>query len=208
MDMVTELETTLGAEMDPAATSVRGMLAAAQADVTKYMGMVTMLETTLGAEMDPAATSVRGMLAAATARADQAETDRDKYKAMVEAGTPIKLDDDSQEAVDVGGALMAAMATDDAAFSIANSPTPTISRTGDAITITGLTDYEKQAAGPPAIDGWDGSVWAKGTATEYVTLYTDIRAPKGVEFNETNLRMLGEGASGLAVSASREVTLS
>ena len=38
MDMVTGLETTLGDEMDPAADSVRGMLAAAQADVDEVHG--------------------------------------------------------------------------------------------------------------------------------------------------------------------------
>jgi len=79
MDMVSQLQMTLGDEMEPAADSVRGMLAAAEAardtaqadlataqdNVTTYMNMVTALQTTLGDEMEPAADSVRGMLAAA-----------------------------------------------------------------------------------------------------------------------------------------------
>ena len=64
---VTELETLLGAETNPAASSARGMLATAQARVTA-------LETLLGTETNPAASSVRGMLATAQARVTELET--------------------------------------------------------------------------------------------------------------------------------------
>ena len=62
-----QLQALLGDETDPAPDSVRGMLAAAQADVTKYMTMASNLQTMLGDETDPAPDSVRGMLAAAQA---------------------------------------------------------------------------------------------------------------------------------------------
>ena len=103
---VTELETLLGAETNPAASSTRGMLATAEAnlataranlataraDLATATARVTELETLLGDATNPAADSVRGKLKTAeenlaTARADLATAQRQLGTAETERDT-------------------------------------------------------------------------------------------------------------------------
>ena len=72
-------------------------------------------------------------------------------------------------------------------------PDPMISHSGDAVSVaigTGATAFKKSETAPPSISRWDGSMWTRGTATEHVTLYTNIAAPEAVAFNMDNLNKI------------------
>ena len=89
-------------------------------------------------------------------------------------------------------------------------PTPMISHSGDAVSVaigTGTTAYKKAATAPPSIAGWDGSMWTRGTATEHVTLYTNIAAPEAVAFTTANLMKVAPGAGLTINSTNNEVAM-
>ena len=89
-------------------------------------------------------------------------------------------------------------------------PTPMISHSGDAVSVaigTGATAFKKAATAPPSIAGWDGSMWTRGTATEHVTLYTNIAAPEAVAFTTANLMKVVPNTSLMINSTNNEVAL-
>ena len=53
--------------------------------------------------------------------------------------------------------------------------------TGDG---TGTGAFVKQEEGPPSIKGWPGARFTRGEATEHVTVYTNIGAPKPTLFSD------------------------
>ena len=61
-------------------------------------------------------------------------------------------------------------------------------------------DLVEEEEGPAAIAGWTGARFGRGTAGEYVVVYTDVGAPEAMAFTPENLNRLRE-VSGLTGDA-------
>lgn len=116
------------------------------------------------------------------------------------------------KAVGLAAAIDVAKATDgtdgtfdDAAHMVA--PVVMATNDGDMVTVTVTEevaggrsgDFEMQEEGPAAIEGWTGARFTRGTATEHLTVYTDIDAPEPMAFDQENVRML-KGATDVTVT--------
>ncbi len=84
------------------------------------------------------------------------------------------------------------MATHDgtmATVSVTETGTPT----GGSTARSG--DFAMQDEGPAMIAGWTGAKFMRGTATEYLTVYTDVTAPTPSAFNTANVQKVTGGTS-------------
>ena len=67
-------------------------------------------------------------------------------------------------------------------------------------------DFAEEEEGPAAIAGWTGARFGRGTAGEYLVVYTDVGAPEAMAFTPENLNRLRE-VSGLTGEAIPETGL-
>ena len=163
-------------------------LTAAEEALAAAKEAVTALEADEDATPAQIATAEAAVLTAEEAR-DTAQTAHDDYVATTpeaiaaaaveakERAEGLATAVDGAKAVDANGAFM-----DPSAF----EPTIDAKHDGDAATIpvptvsggTGTGVFVKQEEGPPSIKGWAGARFTRGEATEHVTVYTNIGAPK------------------------------
>ena len=194
------LQATLGDETDPAADSVRGMLAAAQAEATMYMDMANALQTTLGDEMDPAADSVRGMLAAAQA-------DVETYMDMA-ANLQTTLGDEMDPAADsVRGMLAAANADVETYMDMVDSLQTTLGDETDpaADSVRGMLAAANARIGseddPESLLGQIATLTARVADLEAGTAPDLIDPVKTAASNAADAAEMASGDAGMAADA-------
>ena len=73
------------------------------------------------------------------------------------------------------------------------SVTETGTPTGGSTARSGM--FAMQDEGPAMIAGWTGAKFMRGTATEYLTVYTDVTAPTPSTFNTANVQKVTGGTS-------------
>ena len=185
---VAELEGMIGAMDDPAADSLRGMLAQAMIDLTAAQTALTTAQgdlttaqgdlTTEKAEVTRLMTEVTRLTTALTT----AMNERDMYKEMVEDVGAMEMADDMRADMDQRAMnLRAAMMETDPA------PTVEVSWENGRATVE-LKDYTTGDA-PSAIDGWTNVTLTRTRdmpvgGTDSIYVYSDIHRPSAEEFGD------------------------
>ena len=157
------------------------------------------MEAVIALEGDEAATEAQiataeaAVLTAEEAR-DAAQTAHDDYVATTPEAIAAADVEAKQRAEGLAAAIGRAQADAAGAFTDPSAFAPTIGakHDGTAAAITTLTAtggtstgvFAKQEEGPPSIKGWAGARFTRGEATEHVTVYTNIGAPKPTLFSE------------------------
>ena len=204
-DRVAELEGTIGDMVDPAADSLRGMLAQASTDLEAAKKALKDATGDLATERDEVK-RLKDVMKDLEDERDALEDERDKYKKMVGDGE--KEDDDEETRaymVKRAKSIMAAMN--------ANSTAPTVEVEWDdaaaaaKVTVKDKDDYDAGDA-PPAISGWTNVTLTQDRAlpvggTDSVYVYTDISGPEATKFkvahgDDKGLVTFGTGADGNA----------
>ena len=168
-------------------------LTAAEEALAAAKEAVTALEADEDATPAQIATAEAAVLTAEEAR-DTAQTAHDDYVATTPEAIAAAAVEAKERAEGLATAIDGAKADATGAFD--SSVTAVISAThdGDAATIavptvsggTGTGVFVKQEEGPPSIKGWAGARFTRGEATEHVTVYTNIGAPKPTLYSDVD----------------------
>ena len=169
---VMRLEGLIGDETDPAADSLRGMLAAEQAEVVRLKGLI-------GDDADPADDSLRDQLAAAKAQIDNDDPDNlglmQQLAAAEAALSMIERDRESDLADDIAEAASDKAAEVLKALEMLSGTAPGVmvsaSSAGGDITAK-AANYVMSSTTPDAINGFRGAILTKDGAELHV--YSDI----------------------------------
>ena len=179
----------------PEDTTEMALMAAEEA-LAAAMAALELVEADEDATPAQIATAEAAVLTAEEAVAE-AQTDHDAYVATTPEAIAAAAAEAKERAEGLAAAIDGAKAVDeDGAFMDPSMVMPMImaKHDGTAATITTLTetgdsrtgDFEKQEEGPPSIKGWAGARFTRGEATEHVTVYTNIGAPKPTLFSEVD----------------------